>query len=136
MDYNIDFEVVSGSKDFQSSTRLLAVDMQKNGYANLAEFFRCLPDDVLQTYMNIAEDDESDSFSEIIVLSSMLAMAEGLDSELDDDKMDVITERVNQLIMLLACESLHRKGLVKFYRENISFGEDMKDRVIVEKLND
>jgi hypothetical protein len=38
--------------------------------------------------------------------------------------------------MLLTCEQLARKGMVKIYRENMSFGPDMENKIVVEKLED
>jgi hypothetical protein len=35
----------------------------------------------------------------------------------------------------MVIESLKRKGLVKVYYENISFGDDMGEKIIVEKIN-
>jgi hypothetical protein len=36
--------------------------------------------------------------------------------------------------MFISVESLRRKGLVRVYHENMSFGEDAEKRVVVEKI--
>jgi hypothetical protein len=63
----------------------------------------------------------------------MLATAEGLDSS---DGYDTVQLRVSQLIAFLAVESLTRKGLVKSYPQNMSFGEDMAKKIIAERLDE
>ena len=45
-----------------------------------------------------------------------------------------VSERMNAFCGFLAIEGLSRKGLVKVYHENISFGEDFGNKIIVEKL--
>lgn len=40
------------------------------------------------------------------------------------------------MIGFFACEGLFRKGLVKLHRENMSFGSDMGDKLLVEKIRD
>jgi hypothetical protein len=60
----------------------------------------------------------------------MLAAGEGLALE----GVDTTTARVNQFCMLIVIESLARKGLVKVFHENMSFGDEMGDKTIVEKL--
>jgi hypothetical protein len=41
---------------------------------------------------------------------------------------------MNAFCAFLAIEGLSRKGLVKVYHENISFGEDFGNKIVVEKL--
>ena len=45
--------------------------------------------------------------------------------------LDTIHQRTNHLITLIAIESLSRKGLVKVHHKNMSFGDDMGDKVII-----
>jgi hypothetical protein len=61
----------------------------------------------------------------------MLATAEGLDSAND---LQVFIDRSNQLTGFIIIESLKRKGLVRVYYENMSFGEEHGDKVVVEKI--
>ena len=63
----------------------------------------------------------------------MLCSAEGLENSFD---LEEIQNRMSQFIMLLTCEQLARKGMVKIYRENMSFGPDMENKIVVEKLED
>ena len=129
--FSIDYQQVMRTKDFQPSTRILAMDIADNGYCIVGDFFNTIKDDDLQKLLNISEDTESDAFSEIVLLAELLATGEGLDSF---TSMEECAERTNQLIMFLACESLARKGLVRIFYENMSFGADAGDKMVVEKI--
>ena len=132
--FTIVFDKIVENKSFLPSTRLLAIDIIKNGYINVGDFFKCMSDSDLKTYLNMAENIESDEGTEILLLSEMLAIGEGLDNGLDENEIETMQNRMSQLIMYLTCESLARQGLVKLYRENMSFGEDMAKKTLVEKL--
>ena len=132
--FNILFSKVIEDKTLLGTTRLLAVDISKNGYINIGDFFKNMPQDDLQKYLNMAEDLDGDNSAEVLLLSEMLAIGEGLDNGLDDTEPETMQNRMSQLIMYLACESLARQGLIKLYREHMSFGEDMGDKLLVEKL--
>jgi hypothetical protein len=88
-------------------------------------------DNDLENLLNISENEEREEYSQILLISEMLSTGEGLSPS---DNAEEFAYRMSQLVMLLAVESLHRKGLVKIYRENMSFGEDMANKIIVEKL--
>ena len=130
----IAFNKVSEDKTMLPTTRLLAVDIIKNGYINVGEFFKNIPDSDLKSYMNMTENIEGDAAAEILLLSEMLAIGEGLENGLDETNQETMRNRMSHLIMYLACESLARRGLVKLYRENMSFGDDMGSKTFVEKL--
>jgi hypothetical protein len=61
----------------------------------------------------------------------MLATGEGLEQSQGAEE---ISSRMDAFCAFLAIESLRRKGLVKVYHENISFGEDFGNKIVVEKL--
>lgn len=132
--FSINLDMVVEDGTLLAATRLLAVDITKNGYINVGEFFGKMSDGDLQKYLNMAEDIESDAAAEVLLVSELLAIGEGLDNGLDDIDVDIMQQRMSQLITFLACESLARKGLVKLHRENMSFGEDMGKKLLVEKL--
>ena len=79
----------------------------------------------------ISADEDHPNFEEMILISEMLAAAEGTNMGGTPE----VHQRLNLFITWLVFESLKRKGLVKIYYENISFGEDMGDKIIVEKIN-
>jgi hypothetical protein len=125
----LNYSKISAHKDFLSVTRMLAIDMTKNPYVTPGDFLKSLSNEELQTLVEISDDDEHERMDEIMLISEMLATGEGLESA----TLDIATERVNQFCIFLVLESLSRKNLVKLHYENMSFGEDYKDKIIAEK---
>jgi hypothetical protein len=133
--YTLNYEAISKSKDMMAITRLLASDLIRDGYINVGEFITGLSDSDVQMLINKIEEQDNGEhdYKDLILMSEMLAEGEGCEPAQDDD---VFITRMEQFVMLLTIESLHRKGLVKAFSENYSFHEDMMDKVIVEKLDD
>jgi hypothetical protein len=67
---------------------------------------------------------------DIVLMTEMLSRAEGVPSQ----SVDEITENVNYFGACITCVSLARKGLVRVYYDNMSFGADNGDKMIVEKI--
>jgi hypothetical protein len=136
-EFLISFKNVSEDNTMLPTTRLLAVDITKNGYINVGDFFKNMPESDLQSYLHMVEEihnENADAGAEVLLLSEMLAIGEGLENGLNATEMQPMQARMGQLIMFLSCESLARKGLVKLYRENMSFGDDIGNKPFVEKL--
>lgn len=129
--FTLVYENIIKAKDLMPITRALALDLSNIGYISVGDFLRDMNDNDLVNLLDISENEERKEYSEILLISEMLATGEGLSPS---DNPQEFSDRMTQLIMLLAIESLHRKGLVKVYRENMSFGSDMADKVIVEKI--
>jgi hypothetical protein len=134
MTYTIQFENAINNKAYTPSTRLLAADVANNGYANVGEFFMNMPQADLDKFLKLIEDEENEAYDEVVLLAGLLSVAEGLDVNFDDDGVSDMMKKCTQLNMLFVCESLSRKGLVKLHHENISFGEDMLDKILIERL--
>ena len=136
-DMQINFDKVVEDREMLSITRLLAANMINNPYLAVGDFVKSLSDTDLDVLMDIAEEIDGDDFEntphleEIILITEMLVRAEGLIST----DMDMLVSRVNALCMFLACEGLSRRGLVKLYHKNMSFGEDMGQKLLVEKVD-
>lgn len=133
--YSIVYSKIVNDTSMLSSTRLLASKLQHTPYTTVGDFLSGLSDDELFTLLEIADQlvfnfNDCVNGKDIILISEMLVRAEGLVSATDED----VAERTNVLCSFLACEGLARRGLVKIYRERMSFGEDMRNAVIVEKL--
>jgi hypothetical protein len=136
-EFLISFKNVSEDNTMLPTTRLLAIDIIKNGYINVGDFFKNMPESDLQSYLHMSEEihnENVDAGAEVLLLSEMLAIGEGLEIGFDPDEPKTMQARLSQLIMFLSCESLARKGLVKLYRENMSFGEDVGSKPFVKKL--
>lgn len=144
--FSVNYENLINSKEYLAVTRKLAIDLMAKPYMTVEQFINNLSDgDISQLLeMSVDDDDEDadplDSIAEteknlgdLVLIAEMLAVAEGLESS---DGYDMVQNRVSQLIAFLAVESLARKGLVKSYPQNMSFGEDMAKKIIAERIDD
>jgi hypothetical protein len=129
--FHILYDNVVKAKDLMPVTRTLAIDLVNSGYMRVGDFLKNLSDNDLQNLMEISDNDECEQYCEILLMAELLATGEGLESSSDEQQF---ADRMNHFCVLLAFESLQRKGLVKLYRENMTFGEDMGDKIIVEKI--
>lgn len=111
-------------------TRLLAASLTAEPYMTVRDFLIGISDKDLETLIDVAEDEESKNFGDLILIGEMLAQAEGLDA----GNLEVCQKRLSQLVSFLAVESLFRKGLIKIHRQNMSFGEDYGNKIIAERL--
>jgi len=128
--YSLNYAEIANHKELMAVTRMLAKQMTENPYLVVGEYIKELSDSDLKSLM-VAE--ENGNFEDLILLSEMLATGEGCDQAPTDE---TFKERTNHLITLLVIESLGRKGLVRVYHENMSFNEDMGDKIVVEKIGD
>jgi hypothetical protein len=127
----ISYDRVIKEKDFLPITRTLAMDLSESGYMRPGDFLKTLTDSDVEALLLITENDENPRLAEILLISEMLATGEGLEQSQDADG---VKNRMNSFCAFLAIEGLSRKGLVKVYHENISFGEDFGNKIVVEKL--
>ena len=114
-------------------TKSVAKMLMRNPYTSLGKFFKKLSDENLQTLMEIIDEGDSefnDGMEDVVLMTEMLSRAEGVPSQSIED----ITENVNYFGACVTCVSLARKGLVRVYYDNMSFGKDQGDKVIVERI--
>jgi hypothetical protein len=130
--YHVNFKHVANEKSLLAITRLLAMNLTKNPYMTIGDFIKNLSDGDLEEFVTIIDDGEHHThFEDLMLISMMLSAAEGSDGK----SLDTCTQNLNALTTFIICESLYRKGFVKIYHDNMSFGEDMKDKMIVEKID-
>jgi hypothetical protein len=114
--------------------RLLALDLQKTPYMSLGDFFSKLSNTSVAELQQLAEDglqeQNSRNMEQIMILCLMLAAAEGTENY----NINVIQHQMSMLCSLITFESLARKGLVRVYHENFTLGDDMNDKLVVEKI--
>ena len=127
----ISYDNVMKAKDFLPITRTLAMDLSESGYMRPGDFLKSLTDADVDALLKVADNEENPRLEEILLISEMLATGEGLEQSKNSEQ---VTERMNAFCGFLAIEGLRRKGLVKVYHENISFGDDFGNKIIVEKL--
>jgi hypothetical protein len=135
-DLQINYDKIIADRTMLSVTRLLAAHLCYNPYMTVGDFVKSLSDTDLDILMDVAEGIDKEDFEdaprleEMVLITEMLVRAEGLVTV----DSSVLTNRVNALCMFLACEGLFRKGMVKLYHNHMSFGEDMGQKILVEKI--
>ena len=126
-------EKIINSDKLLPITKSVAKMLMRNPYTSLGKFFKTISDDNLLELSEIIEEGDSefnDGIEDVVLMTEMLSRAEGVPSQCIDD----ITENVNYFGACVTCVSLARKGLVRVYYDNMSFGRDQGDKVLVERL--
>ena len=128
----INFVKVAEATYYSAVTRMTAQRMMKNPYLSLEEFFKGLSDEDVYKLSDMAELVGDHSLQdttrygkvveELLLLSDMLARAEGIDTNGD---MEVMRKNVNNFIIFISCVSLERKGFVDVSYKALSFGDDI-----------
>ena len=116
--------------------RLLAIDLQKNPYVTVGDWFRGLADSSVYELQELAETcyenpDNEESMEQMMLLAMMLASGEGT---CDMKDMEKNRTQLGMLMSLITVVGLERKGFVRVFYENLTLGDDMGNAVIVEKL--
>ena len=137
---NIDFEnshpcmkKIIDAEGLLPVTKSVAKMLMRNPYTSLGKFFTKLSDENLEVLMEIIEEGDSEfngGIEDIVLMTEMLSRAEGVPS----GSIEEITKNVNYFGVCVTCVSLARKGLVRVYYDNMSFGKDYGDKVIVERI--
>jgi len=128
-----DMEKIIRAEGLLPITKSVAKLLLKNQYLSLGKFFKRISDEHLQELMEIIDDADNefnDGMEDIVLMTEMLSRAEGVPSESIED----ITENVNYFGACVTCVSLERKGLVRVFYENMSFGKELGEQTLVEKL--
>ncbi len=128
-----DMEKIIGSDKLLPVTRSVAKMLMRNPYTSLGRFFKKLSNENLEILMEIIDEGDSEfneRMEDIVLMTEMLSRAEGVPSQ----SVDEITENVNYFGACITCVSLARKGFVRVYYDNMSFGADNGDKMIVEKI--
>jgi len=138
--FDINYDNVIECKECLGVTRLLAADLKANPYTTVGQFLKNISNadlkilnDIVENHSGIEGDDEvtDPALADIVLIAEMLGRAEDIVSENDEDLM----HRVNQFMVMITCENLGRKGLVKVYHDNMSFGDDAGHRIVVKKID-
>ena len=128
-----DMEKIIASDKLLPVTKSVAKMLMRNPYTSLGKFFKKLSNENLEILMEIIDEGDSEfneRMEDIVLMTEMLSRAEGVPSQ----SVEEITENVNYFGACITCVSLARKGLVRVYYDNMSFGRDQGDKVLVERL--
>jgi len=126
-------EKIIASDKLLPVTKSVAKMLMRNPYTSLGKFFKKLSDENLEVLMEIIDEGDSEfneRMEDIVLMTEMLSRAEGVPTE----SVEEITENVNYFGACVTCVSLARKGLVRVYYENMSFGTDSGEKIIVERI--
>lgn len=130
--FNINYENVINAKWLSKATRKLAQDRMKNPYMSVGDYFLNLDDESLNEYLDLVNQKDETSATELMLISEILCRGEGLFT----DDIEEMGKNIGYLRMLIAAVALGRKKLVRVNYENISFSRDMMDRVVIERYTD
>jgi hypothetical protein len=129
--FTINYDQIIVEKNMLAITKLLAYSIKANPYMSPASFIKDMGSTDLELIQEVGDSGADDPhFNELILMTEMLAQAEGIPSM----SMEEMNTRVNQFLIFITMESLKRKGLIRIFYENMSFGDDYLDKMIAEKL--
>jgi hypothetical protein len=97
--------------------RKLAYSILRTGYCNPGNFFSTISDDELKSLVDGIDDADTFAQSEVVLMTLMLASAEGV-NDITQESMEMHTKVTLNFLML---ESLYRKGLIEIWRDNYSY---------------
>lgn len=129
--FSICYDNIIKSNWLTDATRKLAFERTLNPYMSVGDYLKNLDGSSLDQFIELANREDDDAFSELMLVSEILSRSEGVFTE----NMDILAENIGYLKMLIASVSLARKGIVKVNYENISFARDMMDKIIVERID-
>ena len=128
-----DMEKIIESDKLLPVTKSVAKMLMRNPYTSLGRFFKKLSNENLEILMEIIDEGDSEfneRMEDIVLMTEMLSRAEGVPSQCIED----IHGNVNYFGACVTCVSLARKGLVRVYYDNMSFGKDQGEKILVEKI--
>lgn len=114
---------------------------RRDQYFTPGEFFGKLTghdSDVLSDWVNVITDDEiserdkNEECLQVVLLTQILALAEGVYIDDEDDYVKAI----KAFTVMATANNLHRKSLVLCYYDNLSFGDDAADKIIMQRLDE
>lgn len=114
------------SSEIVRDTAKMVIEKQ---YFTVGEWLANISDTNLEMLLLMVEHEvDEESATTMLLLTEMLRMAEGLDVITDQAKL---SNQMGFLICLFGMESLARKDLITFFRDKVSFSEDMANECIV-----
>jgi nucleoside-diphosphate-sugar epimerase len=130
----LNYDKILADPTFSAVAKQVLVSLQRQPYMTLGEFFSKLTNTDL-TALNFTvelayEHEDPQALSDLIVIVHALASAEGITPANDQEA----TDNINYFGTLVTCESLARKGVVRVFHENFTFGQEFRERPIAERV--
>lgn len=136
--FNLNYGNIAQAEWLCPTIRLTALDLQKNPYISVGDWFSKLSINSLNELQAISErafedpnNPDNQDIEQMMILAMMLAAAEGTD---DLGNSDHMRKQLSKIIMLITLVALERKGLVRIWYNNMTLGADMNGVPLVEKL--
>lgn len=101
-----------------SATKDVVRLIRSRQYISPGEYTSLLTTAQLDELVEAINDEESDDFSEVMLISEILARAEGLDPS---ESAEISLYRIKSMMGFISIESLDRKGFAIAHRKNFSF---------------
>lgn len=130
--FEINYDGIIKAPLLMECTRDLARTLRHNPYLTFGDYMNEMPSAVLNELLEVADDESHEHFDELVLISEMLARAEGLDASQNDAES---LKRLKVLMSIIAVEGLYRKGMIRAFRENYSFGEDMLTKIVAQRID-
>ena len=130
--YAISIDVVLERSDLPAIVKQAALLLRQRGFFTIGEWLSELTDFDLTTLLSLWDivDRPGPAAFALVTLTEILTAAEGIAASHESTCID----RMKRLSVLMAMESLHRKGLIVFYRNNATLGDDYDDRQIASRV--
>lgn len=113
----VNYDMVLESQEMCDLLKSAVTRIQSNPYCTLSRFLQGFRDHELEQFMVEIGDPENPNLKQPIILTMIMAAAEGVD--LENEGQFAIA--VDYTIFVTVSESLRRKGLVKINYSQISF---------------
>jgi hypothetical protein len=127
--FEVNYEKVFKTDSVLPMARLLAATLMENPYMTVGTYMQKARDSELALIMEISEDEEDDRMGDLLLMSEMLARAEGVDTP----DIETVQGHLQAFISFAAISSLHRKDLLDAHYENMSFGEEFHKHIIAKR---
>jgi len=127
--FEVNYEKVFKTNSVLPMARLLAAKLMENPYMTVGMYMQKARDSELALIMEISEDEEDERMGDILLMSEMLARAEGVDTP----DIETVQGHLQAFISFAAIASLHRKDLIDAHYENMSFGEEFHKHIIAKR---
>jgi hypothetical protein len=127
--FEVNYEKVFRTDSVLPMARLLAATLMENPYMTVGTYMQKARDSELALILEISEDEEDERMGDLLLMSEMLARAEGVDTP----DTETVTGHLQAFISFAAITSLHRKDLLDAHYENMSFGEEFNKHIIAKR---
>ena len=127
--FEVNYEMVFKTNSVLPMVRLLAATLMENPYMTVGMYMQKARDKELALIMEISEDEEDERMGDILLMSEMLARAEGVETK----DIKEVHKHLQAFISFAVIASLDRKNLVDVHYENMSFGEEYNEHIIAKR---